>query len=165
MRKNDYIAKVLGIGAVISFTALISVVSLQVFARFMLPKAPSWTEEASRFLFIYSVAFSAPLALKRGEYVKVDIVVSKMPKKLVEKLDGIIYGFLSLFFLLITYHGYTYASLGTIQTSPAMALPMVIPYSSIAFSAVFITIYSAKRAAGSLKKKKNDREEVVEEWS
>lgn len=165
MKKNDYIAKVLGIGAVISFTALISVVSLQVFARFMLPRAPSWTEEASRFLFIYSVAFSAPLALKRGEYVKVDIVVSKLPKKFVEKLDGIIYGCLSLFFLLITYHGYTYASLGTIQTSPALALPMVIPYSSIAFSAIFITIYSAKNSITNFKKKKKDSKEVVEEWS
>lgn len=165
MKKNDYIAKVLGIGAVISFTALISVVSLQVFARFMLPKAPSWTEEASRFLFIYSVAFSAPLALKRGEYVKVDIVVNKIPEKIVEKLEGIIYAVLSIFFLVIAYHGYTYASLGTIQTSPAMALPMVIPYSSIAFTAVFITIYSVKRSVKGLRGNKGKNEEVIKEWN
>ena len=161
MEKNNYIAKILGIGAVISFTALISVVSLQVFARFMLPKAPSWTEEASRFLFIYSVAFAAPLALKRGEYVKVDIVVSKLPKRVAEKLEGIIYGCLSLFFLLITYHGYTYASLGIIQTSPALTLPMVIPYSSIAFSAIFITIYSAEHSIKNLRKKKEISEGVT----
>ncbi len=164
MRKSDYIAKVLGIGAVISFAALISVVSLQVFARFMLPKAPSWTEEASRFLFIYSVAFSAPLALKRGEYVKVDIVVSKIPERIVEKLEGIIYTVLSLFFLLIAYHGYTFASLGRVQTSPALMLPMIIPYGSIMLSAIFITFYSSKRAFKQLRKK-NGSKEVVEEWN
>lgn len=165
MKRRDYIAKILEVGAVISFTALISVVTLQVFARFMLPKAPSWTEEASRFLFIYSVAFSAPLALKRGEYVKVDIVVSKLPEKIVEKLEGIIYIVLSIFFMLITYHGYTYASLGTVQTSPALMLPMVIPYGSIAMSAVFITMYSARGAVKKLKGKRKEREEVVKEWN
>lgn len=165
MKKNDYIAKVLEIGAVISFAALISVVSLQVFARFLLPKTPSWTEEASRFLFIYSVAFSAPLAIKRGEYVKVDIVVNKLPKKIAKRLDGVIYGILSIFFLLVTYHGCRYATLGTTQTSPAMELPMIIPYSSIAFSAIFITVYSAKKSVMNFKKKKGINEEVVEEWS
>ncbi len=165
MKGRDYIAKILEVGAVISFTALISVVTLQVFARFMLPKAPSWTEEASRFLFIYSVAFSAPLALKRGEYVKVDIAVSRLPEKIVEKLEGVIYTALSIFFMLITYHGYTFASLGTIQTSPALMLPMVIPYGSIAMSAVFITMYSAREASKKLKGKKRESEEVVKEWN
>ncbi len=163
MKKNDYIAKTLEIGAVISFAALISVVFLQVFARFLLPQAPSWTEEASRFLFIYSVAFSAPLALKRNEYVRVDLLINKIPEKIRNRIDALINIILSLFFLLITYHGLTFASLGMIQTSPAMALPMFIPYGSIAFSSVFIALYSSKKLTRNFSK--NENKKVMEEWN
>ncbi|KEI73411.1 TRAP transporter small permease [Endozoicomonas elysicola] len=143
MRAVDKILfKVLGAGAVISFTALILIVLLQVLARFVLPISPSWTEEASRFLFIYCVAFGAPLALLRNEYVSVDILVKKFSEKTSAILDKSIYILLVIFFAVICYHGITFAELGTIQTSPAMQITMILPYGSIAFSAVFLTWFS-----------------------
>ncbi len=145
MEKNrDYLAKILTLGALLSFTALILVVTLQVVARFMLPKAPSWTEEASRFLFIYAVAFSAPLALKRGEYVRVELIIQKLPKKFIHIFEALIDLILAAFFGIIFYYGLTFAELGTIQTSPAMGLLMVIPYSSISFMTLCIMWYSLR---------------------
>ena len=104
-KRKSCIEKALEYMVIFTFTALIAVVFLQVFARFFLPKAPSWTEEASRFFFIYSIAFGAPLALKRGEYVRVDILINIFPKKIQDILDGIIYLILTIFFLIITYYG------------------------------------------------------------
>lgn len=145
-KKKSCIEKVLEFMVIFTFTALISVVFLQVFARFFLPKAPSWTEEASRFFFIYSVVFGAPLALKRGEYVRVDILINMLPVKFQDILDGIIYLILTLFFLVITYHGYIFGSLGLTQTSPAMGLPMYIPYMSIGISGLFLVLYGILKA-------------------
>ena len=144
--KKTCIEKTLEYIVILTFTALIAVVFLQVFARFFLPKAPSWTEEASRFFFIYSIAFGAPLALKRGEYVRVDILINIFPKKIQDILDGVIYLILTIFFLIITYYGYTFGSLGITQTSPAMGLPMCIPYMSIGLSGAFLTIYGILKA-------------------
>ncbi len=139
---NKYISMFLGTGAVICFTALICVVLLQVFARFLLPTSPSWTEEASRFLFIYAVAFAAPVALLRRDYVGVDIIVKKLSETKQRVLDKGIYFLLVFFFGVIAYEGLTFARLGTIQTSPAMQLPMVIPYSSISFCTFFIALFA-----------------------
>lgn len=145
-KRKSCIEKALEYMVIFTFTALIAVVFLQVFARFFLPKAPSWTEEASRFFFIYSIAFGAPLALKRGEYVRVDILINMFPKRIQDILDGIIYLVLTIFFLIITYCGYTFGSLGLTQTSPAMGLPMYIPYMSIGLSGAFLTVYGILKA-------------------
>ena len=142
---NRVLTRVLGAGAVISFTALICVVLLQVFARFLLPTSPSWTEEASRFIFIYSVAFAAPLALLRGEFVSVDIIVKKFSDKAQLRINRSIYFFLILFFAAISYNGYFFAELATNQTSPAMQLTMVIPYGSIAMCTLFLTWFAISK--------------------
>lgn len=163
-KKKICIEKTLEYMVILTFTALIAVVSLQVFARFFLPKAPSWTEEASRFFFIYSIAFGAPLALKRGEYVRVDILINIFSQKIQDILDGIIYLILTIFFLIITYYGYTFGSLGITQTSPAMGIPMYIPYMSIGISGAFLTIYGVLKAIERFKGKgrKNLLTEVLE---
>lgn len=139
--KKGYIEKTLEIMVMLSFFMLISVVFLQVFARFFLPKAPSWTEELSRFLFIYSIMTAAPLALKRKEFVRVDIILIKLNKKVQEVLEVITYILLNIFFLIIAYEGYTFGALGLRQTSPAMGIPMYLSYGTICYSGVFLLIY------------------------
>ena len=126
MKKKDYLEKVLATAAMLSFAALLCVVFLQVFSRFMLPKTPSWTEEASRFLFIYSIAFSAPLALKRNEFVKVDILTSKFPKEINKILEEIVYLLISLFFLIVSINSVAFAELGVGQISATLYLPMIL---------------------------------------
>ena len=64
------------------FAGLISVVLLQVFARMFLPRSPHWTEEASRFLMLYMVAFAAGLTAKERAYVNVDVFVNLIKGRL-----------------------------------------------------------------------------------
>ena len=55
----------------------IAAVVVQVFSRTFLPTVPSWTEEAARYLFIYSVAFGAGIVALKDEYARVDILSSR----------------------------------------------------------------------------------------
>lgn len=55
----------------------IAAVTVQVFSRTFLPTVPSWTEEAARYLFIYSVAFGAGIVALKDEYARVDILTSR----------------------------------------------------------------------------------------
>lgn len=162
MKRKDYIEKILEIGAVLCFTALILVVSLQVFARFCLPQSPVWTEEASRFLFIYSVAFAAPIALKKNEYVKVDLIVNKLNSKVKIILEAFIYIVLSLFFLTLSYYSLPFAKLGIGQTSPAIGLSMFIPYASILILSFFIGMYSILKILETFKKSRSEKENLME---
>lgn len=140
--KISHINKFLEVGAVLNFLGLICVVFLQVFSRFLLPKAPSWTEELSRILFIYAISFAAPLALLRNEYVRVDILVGKLPEKIQKAIEIIIYIILTIFSGIIAYSGVQFSLLGRYQTSPAMGFTMMYSYIAIGFSGMFLTLFS-----------------------
>ncbi|MCP4312868.1 MAG: TRAP transporter small permease, partial [Bacteroidetes bacterium] len=50
------------------FTVLLQIVSRKLFVNI----APPWTEEISRFFFIYTISFGAGLAQKEGYFVSMD---------------------------------------------------------------------------------------------
>ncbi len=56
--------KILKIGTLLSTWSLIAMVLFQIICRFSWFETPSWTEEASRILFIYAISFASGLALK-----------------------------------------------------------------------------------------------------
>lgn len=143
MKKKDYIASILGFGTFFSFTALVVTVLLQVVTRFALPQYSFiWTEEAARFFFIYSVAFAAPLAMKKREYVNVDLVLNVLPKNARKVFDIIIDLFSVALFIMVFFQAIKFAKLGIGQTSPAMRIPMYIGFSSIIFLTTFVSYYA-----------------------
>ena len=56
------------------YVVMIGVVLLQIFARVFLPKVPAWTEELSRYLQVYLVAFATGSAIKYNSFVSVDTI-------------------------------------------------------------------------------------------
>lgn len=55
------------------FVAIAAAVFLQVFSRFLLPSTPAWTEEVSRYCFIYLVASAIGLAWRDGDIISLDL--------------------------------------------------------------------------------------------
>lgn len=143
MKKRDIVETILEVGTFLFFTALIIIVLLQVFTRFLFPdKSFVWTEEASRFCFIYAVAFAAPLAMKKQEYVNVDIVLNALPKGARRVLELMIYIINVVLFSIVFVQAIKFAKLGIGQTSATMKIPMYISYSSIAIMTFFIVFYA-----------------------
>jgi C4-dicarboxylate transporter, DctQ subunit len=66
----------------VSLAALVSVLVLQVFFRYVLKTGISWSEEVSRFLFIWFVYLSASYAVQVGTHIRVSLVVDFMPTAL-----------------------------------------------------------------------------------
>lgn len=141
MKKLSIVDKTLETGTIVCFSALIVVVTLQISMRF-LPFSVVWTEELSRFLFIYSVAFAAPLAMKRKEFVNVDILINKLPQKIKKVHELIIYLVTVILTAVIAVKGLEFLKLGVNQKSATMAMVMSIPYASIFITTLFITIYA-----------------------
>ena len=63
-------------GTLICTYAFIASVLIQIYARFFMESAPSWTEEASRLFFVYAIAFASGLAYRDGYYVALDFFFS-----------------------------------------------------------------------------------------
>ncbi|WP_160197660.1 TRAP transporter small permease [Senegalia massiliensis] len=142
MKIKDFIAKTLRVGTFLSFTALLVTVVLQIVSRFLLSNVTFvWTEELSRFLFIYSVAFGAPLAMKNQEYINVDILLEKLPKKSRYILEAIIEIAAVGLFIIVFVNSIEFLQIGSNQTSATLGIPMSVAYFSITMTSALIVLY------------------------
>ena len=133
--------KFLEIATVISFLGLICVILLQIFARFALPQAPSWTEEIARVLFIYSTCFAVGLAVRESAYVSVDLLGKVLPHSFQLSVRVLIYITIISFMGLITYYAIDFVKIGSFQTSPALQIRTFYFYMAILIAPLFIGIY------------------------
>lgn len=111
--------------AVIGMLGYIGAVVVQVFARTFLPVVPSWTEEAARYLFIYSVAVGAGVVSMKDEYARVDILTSRFPQSFRKTYEIIVCLVLIAFDVyLAVYSMPRFVFLRFRMVSTAMQLPM-----------------------------------------
>lgn len=85
-RVNDV---VLSLGRWIGMAALAIMVCLilgQVFFRYVLNDAPNWTEEGARFCMLWMTGLLAPLAMRLGGFVSIDMLERALPRVLAAML-------------------------------------------------------------------------------
>ncbi|MFY0654027.1 MAG: TRAP transporter small permease subunit [Cyclobacteriaceae bacterium] len=125
---------------------------MQIYARFFLASAPSWTEESARFFFVYAVSFAAGLAMKHNYFVHLDVLYSKMKEKYQRDVDIVIsFSVLTLFGILGVFW-VQYVILSIPESSPSLGLPIFIAFGSIVLMSLFITVYSISEVVTNLKK-------------
>lgn len=131
---NRIITRFLEGGTLIGVSGLILTVTLQIVTRrFFTESAPAWTEEASRFFFVYAISFAAGLAQKEGYFVSMDYFYRKFNPGIKRIIDLFITIVSMILFGIMLIFSIQFILLGTIETSPGLGLPM-----SIAFTSMFI---------------------------
>jgi TRAP-type C4-dicarboxylate transport system permease small subunit len=65
----------------ILFIVLIALLAMQVFLRYVVNKSVSWSEEVSRWFFIWIIYFGCMLAAKDEKHIRVTVQLNKLPKK------------------------------------------------------------------------------------
>lgn len=131
---------------VVLFLGLMSVVAVQVFARYFLPQSPSWTEELARFLMLYLVAAGAGLAFSKSMFISVDLFVQgqKNPPFFSRVLR--IVSRIVIFFSMISIGVFSWnmMKLGITQASAALHIPMIFIFvimAIIPLSIVSVQLY------------------------
>jgi TRAP-type C4-dicarboxylate transport system permease small subunit len=88
------------------------------------------------------VAFAAPLAVKKREYVNVDLILNILPKNVRHLFEIAIDLLTVILFTIVFFQAIKFAKLGIGQTSPAMRIPAYIGYSSIILMSIFVLYYA-----------------------
>jgi TRAP-type C4-dicarboxylate transport system permease small subunit len=103
---------------------LVFPVSLQVFSRYTaLIPSYIWTEELSRFLFIWMVMLGAMIGIKEGTHFEVD-VWPELGKRANAALKIVSHLFVLVFALVFTFWGIKFVQFGWYQESELAELPM-----------------------------------------
>lgn len=110
---------------------------MQVFSRYVLNSSFAWTEETARFAFAIMGMLGAPVALRKGMHVNVDLLESRLPEKLL-RVQKIALDLLLLVaaVILLRYGFLLFMGIGK-TTSPAMKIPMRYVYASVPISGLF----------------------------
>lgn len=111
---------------IIAFLIMAIVMVLTVLFRFVFDIALDWTEELSRYIFIFVVYISSSLAIKQRKHVRVEIIDTILPKKFQRPLTiflDILWGVFT-FAIAIDSIQITRENFSSGMVSPAFGIPM-----------------------------------------
>jgi TRAP-type C4-dicarboxylate transport system permease small subunit len=112
-----------GIIAVI-LMAIMCIILVQTFTRYVIFYSLPWSEEASRYLFVMVIMLGINLGISRNMMVRIDIIDNFLPRK-VKKIFETARNCLALFVLAIFFYStFGMIRIGRFQKSPAMQLSM-----------------------------------------
>ena len=122
---DDNLEEALLIALLVTMTLLMG---LQVFSRYILNASLSWSEELTRYLFIWSGFLSISYCTKRCISIKIEQFVALFPKqgKALFKVINHTVELILFFYLLPFSWRYLNLAIATGQTSPALGIPMYL---------------------------------------
>ncbi|MFY0627075.1 MAG: TRAP transporter small permease subunit [Reichenbachiella sp.] len=136
------IERIMRFGTLLSSLAFVGAILIQIYARFFLETAPSWTEEASRFFFVYAMSFAAGLAMKDNEFVRLDWIYDKLSASHKEIVNVGVSLITLILFLITGVYSTQYIVLGWKESSPSLGWTMGVAFISILLMSVSISFYT-----------------------
>ena len=148
-----YISYGLKIGTLISTSGLVLSVLVQIYSRFFVENAPSWTEEASRFFFIYAISFASGLAYQQNYYVFLDLITTKLNAKNNLILEKVVNYAVFILFLIMASFSVSFIMLGLAEKSPSLGINMAVSFTSMLLMALSICFFAGLKIVQLNKKK------------
>jgi len=136
------------ISVAVLYIIMTIVIFWQIIARFVLQSSLPWSEELARYLMAWAVFIGASIAAADGAHIGITAMVDRLPKKSSHKVRLVAVILSLIFAILMVYLGIIIIGflIKTGQQSPSMRIPMYIPYGSVAFGGLLMTIRFGRRA-------------------
>ncbi|SDL77422.1 TRAP transporter small permease [Halarsenatibacter silvermanii] len=134
-------------GAIILIlTALLVVMLMQVFFRYVLFSSLPWSEEVARFLLIWLVMLASAYGFSLGEHIKIEFFKKKfIDNEVLTSIFNIVIYIILLFMLsLMVYYGYDLAASISFQSSPALRISMFWPTLALPLGGAFMMLQTIK---------------------
>lgn len=120
-----------------SFLVLATIlILLQIISRSLLGSSFSWTEELTRFLFIWIVFLGAGIAFKHGSHISIEVFFNKLPPKVKMIVQSLVAVLCVIFFVVLFIKGVEITANSMGQVSPGLGIPMGYVYLVIPISGV-----------------------------
>ena len=120
---DEYLEEVLLVAAL---AAMAVIMGVQVFCRYVLGASLSWSEELTRYIFIWAGLLSVSYCTKKCISIKIEQFVALFPKrgKAMFKVVNHTFELILFLYLIPLAWKYLMSAVANGQTSPAMGIPM-----------------------------------------
>ncbi|EPC00268.1 hypothetical protein L861_07165 [Litchfieldella anticariensis FP35 = DSM 16096] len=129
--------------ATLALVGIAGAVLLQIAGRLFLPFSPAWTEELSRYLFIYMVALSAGVVIRKNRHVNVELFHHWLGLRGRAGFQVLVSLLVGGFAFIVLPYAWQYAQIGAWQTSPTLKVPMLYIFLSTVVLFALVLLYSA----------------------
>lgn len=131
----------------VSLIGMTVIMGIQIFSRYVLGISPSWSEELTRYLFVWSGFLSVSYCTKKCISIKVEQFVSIFSKrgKAMFKLVNHTFELIFFFYLIPFAVKYMMSAVESGQVSPACHIPMYYVQAAPLVSFVLVAIRIIQR--------------------
>ena len=138
---------------VILLLAMTLIMGIQVFTRYLLGNSLAWSEEITRYLFIWSGFISVSKKKKKCISIKIEQFISIFPKRGKAMIKLVNHTIAIKLFLFLIPYAYLYLKSAVVsgQTSPACGIPMYYIQAAPLFSFILVSIRLIQRWIEELK--------------
>mgnify|MGYP001180734948 FL=1 len=133
--------KVLLCTITLALIVMMVVILLQVFTRYVIFYSLPWSEELSRYLFVFIILIGINIAVSQEILIKIDALQNmfqSLRARIVFDIFHTIIGIIAC--ILIASYATDLFPVGMVQKSPAMRIPMIIMYGIVFGGYVLSTI-------------------------
>ena len=139
-------------------TGMVVIVSAQVWYRFILNNPLSWSEEASRYLFVWISFMGAAAGVRYQVHLGIDLMEKILPAGSYRIAVIIVNLIIQVFLLIIIYWGFKILGIIQFQESPSMHISMRYPYMAVPVGSIFMFINSVRITVATIQNRIMDME-------
>lgn len=115
----------------IALAVMMSVIMLQTVTRYVIFYSLPWSEELSRYLFVFMIMIGLSVAIKKDMLISIDLIDRFLPYKANKYLDAVRKLFALGVSVVIVICCTRMFTIGMIQKSPALGMPMIVMYGTV----------------------------------
>ena len=131
----------LDIACIVFLVMTIIIVLFQVFNRFWFNLPAPWTEEISRYIFVWLCILGITRGVRDDLHIKVDLVVGLLPKKVQQSIDFFVNIVVILLLTVVLISGLKLLPLTVTRKAATINISMYYLYVGIPASAIVMIIY------------------------
>lgn len=126
----------------VSVPVMVFVMIYQVILRYVFSNSNAWSEELTRYLFIFNVMMASAIAVRRNSHLQIDILINCFSPKLkrIFTIGATLVGIVFLGMLFIYYLDLCGQAVGNI--SPGVGISMAVPYATMPIGIVLMILTS-----------------------
>jgi len=135
---NRFFLKVAEWGVILGMAILAIVIPYEVFGRYVLGNMPPWSAELATFTLVWVSMLGSVIGLKKGYQIGITFFLEKLPNRLARMVKFINFAIMLFFLGVMVYYGTDQAIYNLRQISPAIRIPMTVPYAAIPVGAAMM---------------------------
>lgn len=119
-------------------------IGMQVFSRYVLNNSIFWAEEVGRMCLVWITFLGATAAFRRHQHAGIDFLVRRLPMGVGKAAGWTAWGVSMIFFGVMVIQGMRFLAFVLHQKTPALGLPMGVPYAVIPVSGLLFLVHGMR---------------------